>query len=751
MFRFLLKIRRWIKATLKVQSESRQVEKRSIRSRTNKFLILVGAAVVIGGLYPAHSLYDPLDMPQKGETSHEDIIAPSQIVVKKTARELREEKDLIRGSMPLIIDADTIIPINARDNLRKYLFFIDSLKKQLPPDDELTREKVVEKILERYPQSYNTNIKKLLGLADLRKVNDYLIDIYNNDLYRVGILPDGVDLPDIRNKSILVRFGEKENMFSRDNLLFRVSASMELLTALNRLYATDSIDVDLLYKVGNLFILPNLKLNEGEYESRIQEQIDAIKLVKEVVEPGDIIIRSGSRVTERQERVLAEMAQLMREKAAESSWFEALLPLMARILLVLVAFSTLYLFLFHFRKEIYNSNPKLLALILVFFFQMFLIYLASEQFEFSMYFYPIAMLPIIVTILFDTEVGILSTMILALLLGIMHRFNFSIVLMTMAIGTVGCMASREVRRRTDFFKIMLFISLAYIIFIPVVEKVKLTPIEDLLPEMGYGILSGIFCAFITIGVLPFLESIFGITTDIRLLELSDMNHPILKRLALEAPGTYHHSIIVGNLTESASKAVGGNPLLARVGAYYHDIGKIAIPEYFVENQLSIKSKHEELTPSMSALILAAHVKKGRQLGEASDIPDDVLNFIEEHHGTMVMTYFYNKALEEEGDEVSIDKFRYPGPKPQTRETGIAMLADAVEAASRTLEDPKPARIHNLIKRIIEDRMKSGELDECPLTLRDLAAIREAFAQILIGAFHHRVVYPTRKEDDKKDK
>jgi len=223
----------------------------------------------------------------------------------------------------------------------------------------------------------------------------------------------------------------------------------------------------------------------------------------------------------------------------------------------------------------------------------------------------------------------------------------------------------------------------------------------------------------------------------------------LKRLALEAPGTYHHSIIVGNLNESAAAAIGANPLLARVGAYFHDIGKIEIPEYFVENQLGVKSKHDELTPSMSSIILSSHVKMGRQLGEEAGIPDDVLNFIEEHHGTMVQSYFYNKAMEQGAGGETLDKFRYPGPKPQTRETGIAMLADAVEAASRTLDDPKPARITNLIQRIINDRFQSGELEECPLTLRDLARIREAFAQVLIGAFHHRVVYP-RKDKTEED-
>jgi len=334
-------------------------------------------------------------------------------------------------------------------------------------------------------------------------------------------------------------------------------------------------------------------------------------------------------------------------------------------------------------------------------------------------------------------------------LGLMHRFNFTLALMTVVVGFVACFASRRVRQRSQFIKIMLAVSVAYAIFIVLVENMKLTPGSEVLTEIGYGIVNGIVSAFLTIGVLPVFELVFGITTDITLLELSDLNHPILKRLALEAPGTFHHSLSVGNLSEAATLAIGGNPLLARVGAYYHDIGKIEIPEYFVENQLSVKSKHESLTPSMSSLILSSHVKKGRTLGEEAGLPDDVLNFIEEHHGTMVMSYFYDKALKQGTAESSQDKFRYPGPKPQTRETGIAMLADAVEAASRTLDEPTPARINNLIQRIISDRFQSGELDECPLTLRDLAKIKESFAQILIAAFHQRVVYPTKEKSEEE--
>ncbi|MFQ5454414.1 MAG: HD family phosphohydrolase, partial [Candidatus Zixiibacteriota bacterium] len=487
-----------------------------------------------------------------------------------------------------------------------------------------------------------------------------------------------------------------------------------------------------------------------EYNRRLEEALGSISKVKEVIEQYDPILRAGQKINERQQRILQEMVRIQRNRAAKKGLFATFLPAMAKMFLVFAAFLVLYLFMFYFRRDIYKSNHKLLALFLVYALQLFLIYiasLASNNFEISIYIYPVALLPIIVTILFDAEVGILATLVLAFLLGILHRFDFNLTFMTMVVGTIACFTSRQVRKRSQFFRIMYSIAITFALFIFMMETLKLTSNADILTELGYGLLNGIITSLLVIGILPFFESLFSITTDITLLELSDLNHPILKRLALEAPGTFHHSIIVGNLTEAATKAIGGNYLLARVGAYFHDIGKIEIPEYFVENQLSMKSKHEDLAPSMSSIILSSHVKIGRRIGEEGDIPDDVLNFIEEHHGTMVQSYFYSKAIELGVDKNNEDKFRYPGPKPQTKETGVAMLADAVEAASRTLEDPKPARINNLIQKIINDRFQSGELDECPLTIRDLAKIKEAFIQILIGIFHHRIEYPKKEKSD----
>jgi len=247
-------------------------------------------------------------------------------------------------------------------------------------------------------------------------------------------------------------------------------------------------------------------------------------------------------------------------------------------------------------------------------------------------------------------------------------------------------------------------------------------------------------------LLPVVEPLIGVCSDLTLLELSDLNHPLLQRMALEAQGTYHHSQVVGQLAEHAARAIDANALLTRVGALFHDIGKMEKPEYYVENQRPDLNKHDELSPSMSALVIAAHVKDGIELGRKWRLPRMVIDFIPEHHGTMVMEYFYHKALEAEGNEtVKVDDFRYPGPKPRSRETAILMCADAVEAAARSLSKPTPSRIREITKQIIDKRMLSGELDESGLSLSDIARIREAFIPLLTGIHHARIVYPGQKD------
>ena len=281
----------------------------------------------------------------------------------------------------------------------------------------------------------------------------------------------------------------------------------------------------------------------------------------------------------------------------------------------------------------------------------------------------------------------------------------------------------------------------------------------ILQDNLWGVLNGFLAVILTIGILPFLESYFDITTSFKLMELSNPNQPLLKKMIVEAPGTYHHSIVVGNLSETAAEEIGSNGLLARVGAIYHDIGKIKRPYFFTENQEAYRNIHDDMEPSLSALVIASHVKEGIELAKKNKLPKDIIDIIAQHHGTGLITYFFHRAVKENGlavDAVAEENYRYSGPKPQTKEAGIILLADSLEAATRSLTNPTATRIKTLVKEIIQKNLESGQLEECDLTLKDLDKIGDSFARTLTGMFHTRVEYPDddlikkAKEEKKKN-
>jgi metal dependent phosphohydrolase len=257
-----------------------------------------------------------------------------------------------------------------------------------------------------------------------------------------------------------------------------------------------------------------------------------------------------------------------------------------------------------------------------------------------------------------------------------------------------------------------------------------------------GAVNGMLSSVLMIGSLTLLESAFSITSMLRLLELSNPNHELLRKLLIEAPGTYHHSLMVGNLAEASAESIGANPLLVRVGAYYHDIGKVKRPEYFSENQRSFENPHEKIAPALSALIITSHVRDGVDIAREARLPQAIIDFIEQHHGTSLAKYFYTRALEEDREgNLSEESFRYEGPKPQSKEVALVMLADIVESGVRSLQDPTPARIRNRVRMLIKDKFDDGQLESCDLTFRDLDIIRDSFCKILEGIYHKRIEYP----------
>jgi putative nucleotidyltransferase with HDIG domain len=397
-------------------------------------------------------------------------------------------------------------------------------------------------------------------------------------------------------------------------------------------------------------------------------------------------------------------------------------------------------YLWQFQPEIWASDRRVILWSLIVVGTVGLTQILGAP-RFSNFLAPAAAGSMLLAILLRPRLALFSTAVLAVLVGLTAGRELTPVLVAFAGGMVGVFATRQIHRRSDFGAAGTRVGVANVLTVLGAGMVDgVADVQEIATNAAYALGNGFLSAVVTIGVLPFLEALFGLLTPIKLLELANPAHPLLRRLQLEAPGTYHHSIMVGNLAEAAAEAIGADALLVRVGTYYHDIGKLRRPAFFVENQMGIENPHERMTPSLSALTVSAHVRDGVELAREYGLPQAVADFIPQHHGTAMLTYFYHQALER-GDSLDEGAFRYDGPKPQTPETAIVMLADAAEAAVRSLTQPTPDRIDEVVRRLIRERLEDGQLDECALTFRDLDRIALAFVRILAGMLHPRLEYP----------
>jgi cyclic-di-AMP phosphodiesterase PgpH len=380
----------------------------------------------------------------------------------------------------------------------------------------------------------------------------------------------------------------------------------------------------------------------------------------------------------------------------------------------------------------------------------FLIEYTVTLHSWPLYFIPFSLIPMLAVVLFDNlEIALLISLASSLTLAAIPGSNIHIGLLSLISGMAASIKSKGVRKRSTIIRAGIFVGLLQSLMIIFLEGYSSANTGNYLMFF----LNGIASSIVFLGVLPLFEFVFKKTTNISLLELADFNQPLLQQLILEAPGTYHHSLVVGNLSEAACLAVGANSLLARIGAYYHDIGKLAKPTYFSENQDWTESKHDALSPTMSKLIIMNHVKEGIELAKKYKLSPALTDFIQQHHGSSLVYYFYRRALEglEEDQEVKEEGFRYPGPKPDSKETAIVLLADSVEAATRAMKDPTPAKIEELVHKVVNNKFIDGQLDECELALKDLEKISAVFIRILSGIYHSRVTYPEEQRSENNHK
>jgi cyclic-di-AMP phosphodiesterase PgpH len=476
-----------------------------------------------------------------------------------------------------------------------------------------------------------------------------------------------------------------------------------------------------------------------ELRKQAAESIEPVKILQ-----GQIIIEEGKLIRQEEYRQL-ELVGLLDNKQSYK-------PFIGLIILISIILSALYSYFYQMKEQPEKRQTNLLLFGIVFILTFFILKIISmlQIFNYSGigYLFPAAMGGMLIKILIDEKLAILSSIIFSIFgsvlfnEGVSGTLNFSVGIYILFSALAGVLFLSDQNQRSKILQAGSFAAAVNLFTIWALMFLPNGQFSGL--EYGYYILTAIFSgigsAVLTMGLLPFFETSFGILSTMKLIELSSPNHPLLRKILMEAPGTYHHSIMVANLADAACEAIGANGLLARVGCYYHDIGKTKRPNFFIENQMHLDNPHDRLPPDKSANIIISHVTDGVAILKKYNMPKEIIQIAEQHHGTTLLKFFYHKAIQA-GLDVKEEDYRYPGPKAQTKESAVVGIADSVEAAVRSLNQPTPETIESLVKKIVADRLQDGQLNECDLTLKELETVSHSFCETLKGIFHSRIEYP----------
>ncbi|CEH29643.1 hypothetical protein AM501_22450 [Aneurinibacillus migulanus] len=494
-------------------------------------------------------------------------------------------------------------------------------------------------------------------------------------------------------------------------------------------------------------IAPNVTINEestNTLKETVRRSVKPIMIYK-----GEVLVEKDQYISEEVYRKL-NAAGLLERNASK-------LPFLGLALLVLFSVLFLRTYIAQAHRKIYGSNAHILMLSLIIFLNIIFMKIMSSfstiDFFSPGYVVPIALGSMLIAILLDTQLAIVCSVLFAFAAGIIFNFesllpvDFRYALYGFLSGVAGAYSLGKATKRTRILQAGFLVSAMNVVAITALYLLVSSTgsWRELLNEYAFGMISGLLAAVLAIGLLPFFEGLFGILSPMRLIELSSPNQPLLRRMLMETPGTYHHSMMVASLSEAACEAVGADGLLARVGAYYHDVGKMKRPHFFIENQINRDNPHDTLAPGLSKRIIIAHVEDGVRILEKNGLPKQIIDFAQQHHGTTLLKFFYHKAAKASDTPIPESEYRYPGPKAQTRETAIVGICDSAEAAVRSMSHPTPESIETLVRRIIADRLEDGQFNECDLTMQELECVAQTICETLQGFFHNRIEYPDDKQ------
>jgi putative nucleotidyltransferase with HDIG domain len=687
-------------------------------------------------LFPPPGGYD-VPAVRVGAVASEDVLAPFDYPVRRDEQDLVRLREQAVASVPPVY---AVRPTGADSALTAIEAFMDRFA-------EMPRESLPERLPELARvdgRAVELRASELRELAD-PVVRDRVVEFARRVVpvvYEESWLLEAEEAPSIVGTQLEIRRPDREpQVVSRDALIF-LEPGADIPSLAQRAQRLDPEIRRLVLDLLPALMVASLEARPSLTTVRRDEARRAVSPYAGEVLRGELIVAAHTRVTPEQFEKVASLRQELDRRHAGFSGDDLRAGLGGFAVGVAILF--LYgFYLFQYRRDIFDDYRALVVLALVWALVIGLAAFAERVEAMPDYAAPVALGSILVAILWDARLSVATTLFLSVLIVAQVELGFPVLWTGLLGGLAGAWSVRQIRRRTQFYESLLFIIVGHTFALGTLALVQLWTSADLAVGLAWGALSAALSVFIAMGLLPILEWASGRTTDLTLLELADLNRPILKQLLVEAPGTFHHSVVVGNLAEAAAEGIGSNSLLARVGAYYHDIGKIRRPEYFVENQRDGINPHQSLRPAASARIVSRHVSEGVVMARAAGLPECVMDFIREHHGTTRLSYFWHQA-EREGriEPATLGDFVYPGPRPRTKETAVVMLADSVEAASRVVRDPSPERFEEVVRRIVELKLEEHQLDDADLTFRDLATVQEKFVGVLCGMHHQRVDYPS---------
>jgi len=711
--------------------------------KISRTLLIIVILVILTFLVSPNLILTPY--PEEEQISPSLIKAPYDFSYEDKSLTELEQKEAVEKVNPVYELDLKVIPAILEEVKKSF----EKIKK-IKADKTLDLEKIISKFREEFPK-FNISEKNLKAILKYPESDALEEDIIA--LLKTWLTYGTTDIPEKRllastkigiRVRILSPTGVSEKLVETTKDFF----FLDKLPQESPLYPKFQSSAEVrtgVFELAKNYLPPNLKFNQKETKKAIKEAIKGVEPIILKVSKGEKIIGEGEKVT----RIAGlKLAELSKQRSAAIT-----VRTLGFILLIYALMMLIFIYLYKYQSTLLTRNKNLGLIGLIIIITIALAKVISMS-SLPLYILPIGACAILLAVLLNERIAIFVGVILSILLGVIVGEKIEFILLFTSGALAGIYTTSQARGRGDLIRGGIAVGVAQGIIIIGYSLFRQDSFLQMQSNLLWGsVVNGFMTTTIAMGGLLYLERIFNITTNFTLFELADLNSPLLKNLLLKAPGTYHHSLLVGNIAESSAEAVGANPLLIRVASYYHDIGKMIRPEYFIENQTeSERNRHETLRSTLSVSILRSHIKDGVEIAIRNRLPQSIIEIIQQHHGSSIMAYFYHQAKEKEASEnveFKESEFSYPGPKPQTKEAAIVMLADSVEAASRTLIKPTGTRLEKLVKKIIDDKFMSGELDECDLTLKDLTNIAQSFTRILITLFHARIEYPEIEKEEEK--